>query len=443
MSHHKKINKPTVPKSHLYITTSGQNINQQTKPWKTIERYPFTSQLDIIFPTKQVKPSRSSSEIIDNSSDNVIELLSNINSYQLSSNFDISLFLHPEVARNYLRSGSLVALSIPELPGDDVFGIDGFGKIHLRLNRSTYESLGIVGRPSKFGPSKQYYMVEIDMRLESMRNGKKQYDRIYNKLQKFPLNAFMSWLPPSTFMNHSFKKWKVMISWVNELGELDEFKLPKEFLDIINLKKCKTNIIKSEKPFKNLWSIEQKNEADLISLYDELGLSLMSNSNDNNNEISSKENQILLNSISIKGGLFNSFKILQTLNLIIKLLPNCAIFGHLNQCSPLSFLSKKQIMKKNHELEIHQEKKRKKKNGKGIIINPERGIEAGFTNWSLICFDNVKDKDSKNTNFDEKDEKIILKRSIDKLEETEEEEKVSKSKKWVFYEFVGHDDTHC
>ncbi|KAL1919763.1 uncharacterized protein VTP21DRAFT_1694 [Calcarisporiella thermophila] len=78
---------------------------------------------------------------------------------------------------DYLRRGHVFAHSIGgRIDIDDIVVLDGDGKLTLSLSKDTYESLGLTGKPSKFG--RQKFVVIIDLLEKSMIPGKNGYERV-------------------------------------------------------------------------------------------------------------------------------------------------------------------------------------------------------------------------------------------------------------------------
>lgn len=101
----------------------------------------------------------------------------------------LSLFLEPGFIAQYIRSGSLYALSTTRLDTQDTVCLDGRGMLILSLTKDTYQQLGLVGRPCRYafgasgrmgdrksGPVSRY-IVELPLCDASFVPGKRGFER--------------------------------------------------------------------------------------------------------------------------------------------------------------------------------------------------------------------------------------------------------------------------
>ncbi|WFD36086.1 hypothetical protein MCUN1_002957 [Malassezia cuniculi] len=127
-----------------------------------------------------------------------------------------SMFLEPSFVAQYIRSGSLYALSTSALDSDDMLCIDGNGMLVLSLLKDTYQTLGLVGRPSRFGygssgragdrksGAMSRYIVELPLLAPSFVPGKRGYERALQCLRSWDeqrsnepsWTVLMTWTPP-------------------------------------------------------------------------------------------------------------------------------------------------------------------------------------------------------------------------------------------------------
>ncbi|KAL9933808.1 hypothetical protein V8E36_007466 [Tilletia maclaganii] len=171
---------------------------------RNIRSHIFTHALDVILPL----PGIDSNEVEDplallQSRDSALAaLLQQVGSSKSHpfyvAKVPLALFLNPEFVTGFIRNGSLTALSIhpsqsssstAEDPAQDTVALDGLGILHLSLSRETYQTLGLVGRESRFhrGPSGRYgdrssglvqsYVVELPLTGASFVPGKRGYER--------------------------------------------------------------------------------------------------------------------------------------------------------------------------------------------------------------------------------------------------------------------------
>ncbi|KAH9464425.1 hypothetical protein Pst134EB_003954 [Puccinia striiformis f. sp. tritici] len=221
MSHHKKPIKAGVPKAHLYISDgflSDNTIPLPAKdepartPSRQILHHPFTSQINLLLSNAETPSGKSSPEPVG--TQDLVQLLTGVGAYQHFTELNLADLLTDEFAQKYLRSGSLVAMSVSKVIGDDLFAIDGYGTIHMRLCQSTYQTLGLSGPRSKFGPPGQHFVVEIDTRDQAMRSGKAVHERAKKCLHNFPGSIFNELIGPKH--ESRGRRWDVVMAWVDE-----------------------------------------------------------------------------------------------------------------------------------------------------------------------------------------------------------------------------------
>lgn len=127
-----------------------------------------------------------------------------------------ALFLEPSFVANYIRTGSLYALSTAALDSDDALCLDGNGMLILSLTKDTYQTLGLVGRPSRFsygasgrcGDRKSgamaRYIVELPLLAPSFVPGKRGYERALHCLRAWDARREQHTSAPS---------WTVLLAW--------------------------------------------------------------------------------------------------------------------------------------------------------------------------------------------------------------------------------------
>ncbi|CAD6899801.1 unnamed protein product [Tilletia laevis] len=186
---------------------------------KAIGRHVFTHSLDVVLPLPNLTADQASASQEDLlkallARDQALAALirqlsgrgekqtssrpsSSSNRSQIQNTFyhakvPLALFLSPEFVTGFIRNGTLIALSMtshPDGSSEDIIALDGQGILTLSLTRETYQTLGLVGRESRFhrGPSGRYgdrssgdvqrYIVELPLRDQSFVPGKKGYER--------------------------------------------------------------------------------------------------------------------------------------------------------------------------------------------------------------------------------------------------------------------------
>lgn len=148
MSHHKKPVKPSLPKSQLFLSSGlliddllpsiGNDASGRppTLPSRPILYHPFTSQLNLLL-TDEQRPSNDQATRAPVAKQDLSDHLSSLGTYQSFSGLNLSQLMDFNFIQTYIRSGSLVALSVSKLIGDDVVAIDGHGM------HNAHESLSI------------------------------------------------------------------------------------------------------------------------------------------------------------------------------------------------------------------------------------------------------------------------------------------------------------
>ncbi|KAK0534910.1 hypothetical protein OC834_001709 [Tilletia horrida] len=173
---------------------------------EAIRRHIFTHSLDVVLPlpnlSAQEADSRANSTTLfntlasqDSQLASLLQSLGQASSAPLPATFHLArvplaLFLSPEFVTGFIRNGSLIALSVPFTnEDDDTIALDGQGILTLSLSRETYQTLGLVGRQSRFhrGPSGRMgdrssgtvnrFIVELPLASASFVPGKKGYER--------------------------------------------------------------------------------------------------------------------------------------------------------------------------------------------------------------------------------------------------------------------------
>ncbi|KAI8449962.1 ribonuclease P 40kDa subunit-domain-containing protein, partial [Phakopsora pachyrhizi] len=468
-SHHKKPTKPSVPDEHLFVSTgnlsefeSAQGIEDPSNfgldsslPLRAVLYHPFNSQVTFL-----LSDLESPSEPITKCSEDFFQEVNRLGSYQFFKNFEISQIMEPSFAQDYLRSGFLIALSVSKSPGEDLFAIDGHGTIHLRVCQSTYQTLGLAGRPSKFGPKDQYYIIKINMRLPEMRSGKKGYNRIRKCLESFPKSEFESWLEAETKLPP--RVWDVVMTYTDKNGDLK----PVQIQSSSSKSAVKTlfprieyqNRFFSKTPTSN---VNFYSDGDLSDFYDFIGQVILKDP-DSLKGICNLSRASLISSI----GFFHPKKLVEIVKLQANQSKLMVISCHTAPFSPFSFLTNRQTQEPLSTKGSCKSSNKKRKNGKSKMLGPERGTYAGPTSWTLVLFEPksfVSSSDLiKFTNEDRSnpmiDSEIISKAKITKegkdgMFNTESLKRKTlqpdqnyfpdRRRQWILYEAVGSYDTHC
>ncbi|RIA99709.1 ribonuclease P 40kDa subunit-domain-containing protein [Glomus cerebriforme] len=238
---------PEPVKSKLYISHSSIKL-EKSRHEQIILNHPFNNHLEIFF------PSIISSEKITN--------LFSKEFFYYKVDLPLSWFIERSFIQDYVKSGCVVALSLTEgIDITNVIALDSLGTLILNLTKDTYEELGLDGKPTEFGPSKQRFVVQINLKEKSLIPGKKGYERI-------------KWC----FNNTLTKKFTFLISFIkSDTKQSSEIDFPSSFNAKKILGKFDFNnifdhiLIPDLKIIKNI-SNESQWRLDAIEIYDWIGL---------------------------------------------------------------------------------------------------------------------------------------------------------------------------
>ncbi|POW20100.1 hypothetical protein PSHT_03894, partial [Puccinia striiformis] len=406
-SHHKKPIKAGVPKAHLYISDgflSDNTIPLPAKdepartPSRQILHHPFTSQINLLLSNAETPSGKSSPEPVG--TQDLVQLLTGVGAYQHFTELNLADLLTDEFAQKYLRSGSLVAMSdqkslpqvfeslngsfsiglvdrVPHLP--HLSSIISLGTIHMRLCQSTYQTLGLSGRRSKFGPPGQHFVVEIDARDQAMRSGKAVHERAKKCLHNFPGSIFNELIGPKH--ESRGRRWDVVMAWVDEQGSLqpiDASLLPTTTTVTARFPK----ISQSEKIVHHFTRPDTVDS--YLDLYDSIGEAIVSTSENHPRP----KGGVLACSIEATG-FFHPIKLAELAQTLIKTYRIVSITAHTARTAPFSFLTSRQTshLRSTNENIPPIKKPKKVKKGKRAMLGPERGIDAGPSSWTFVALE--------------------------------------------------------
>ncbi|WFD31404.1 ribonuclease P [Malassezia sp. CBS 17886] len=158
-----------------------------------IDAHPFQHAVDIVLPSRTTGTPAS----IDHVRASLVDTVKGAGSGPCLARVPLTLFLDPHFVASYIRSGSLYALSATRLDAEDSVCLDGQGLLVLSLTKDTYQTLGLVGRPSRFsygasgrmgdrksGPVSRY-IVELPLLAPSFVPGKKGFERARQCLESW------------------------------------------------------------------------------------------------------------------------------------------------------------------------------------------------------------------------------------------------------------------
>ncbi|OAV97161.1 hypothetical protein PTTG_26163 [Puccinia triticina 1-1 BBBD Race 1] len=462
-SHHKKPIKATIPKAHLYISegrlSSDNPIPIPTdkdelarSPSRQILHHPFTSQINLLLSHSTASASLEAAGLEPPGPPELLARLSDIGTYQHIANLNLADLLGVDFAKTYLRSGSLVALSVPKLVGDDLFAIDGYGTIHMRLCQSTYQTLGISGRRSKYGSPGQHFVVEIDMRDPAMRSGKAVYERTKRCLDAFPGSVFNDLLGPKHELRG--RRWEVVMVWVDEQGRLQ----PINASLLQPTTTFQTRVPEISRVEKRVPQLSQPDTVEgYLDLYEQIGEAILSTS-DNHPVPKGGIAACAIEAV----GFFHPIKLAELTGTLIKTYRIVSITGHTARSAPFSFLTLRQTHRPGPAVPSAPKKAKKAKKGKGAMLGPERGVNAGPSSWTFVALGQAKDSSSvepspgpadptrspppvpaiPDISIDSPADLVVRKRP--RIENDPSPPPLGiLTRPWIIFESVGALDTHC
>ncbi|KAG9305451.1 hypothetical protein G9A89_021169 [Geosiphon pyriformis] len=179
--------------SHSSVTTP------KSRHEKDILDHPFNHYVGVFLPNLTAKK---------------VEQWCNFKPFYYQAELPLTHFIDKAFLQQYVKAGKVYAHSFSEgIDISNTFALDGAGKLVLNLTKDAYETFGLDGKPAKFGPHRQRYIIEIDLRSSSMVPGKKGYERI-------------KWC----FEHNLSGTYPFMISFVDSAsGEIREISFPAEY----------------------------------------------------------------------------------------------------------------------------------------------------------------------------------------------------------------------
>eukprot|EP01133_Synstelium_polycarpum_P015006 gene15006-17744_t len=98
-------------------------------------------------------------------------------SYHIITTLD--LLLSQDFINTYIRPGGFSAISqLAHIGAGNVVAFMPDGKIVLSVDKDTYEQIGLQGKPSKFGPKRQHWIITLDVHSRDFTPTSKTYQRI-------------------------------------------------------------------------------------------------------------------------------------------------------------------------------------------------------------------------------------------------------------------------
>ncbi|PLW31284.1 hypothetical protein PCANC_10846 [Puccinia coronata f. sp. avenae] len=456
MSHHKRPIKAALPQSHLFVSdgtlshdntilVQGEDDEPAVRPpARQMLYHPFTPQINLLV-TNGAQISEKAGEP-PSTDPALLDLVARMGTYQHFSNLNMADLLGVEFAQTYLRSGSLVAISLSSVTGDDLFAIDGHGTIHMRLCQSTYQTLGISGRRSKFGPRGQHFVVQIDMRDPAMRSGKGIYQRTKKSLDNFPASIFNDLVGPK--FERKGRRWDVVMAWVDEQGRLQ----PINGTLLPSITVVETRVPEVQREEKAVCQLTKRETTDgYLDLYEQIGESILSTSETHR----CSSGRVYGSTVSGRG-FFHPMKLAELAQHLVRTYRMVSITGHTALSAPFSFMTTRQT----HQARRAALPPRKKvKKGKSAMLGPERAVDAGPSSWTFVALDHEGPSEEKGetsrlsadlSSFppacpdllaeDSPADMVVRKRP---RSDPATSSSLSAGRPWIMFESVGALDTHC
>lgn len=183
---------------------------------RALYTHPFNHTVDVLVP--------HTSFLTQNFISSLQRVLQNAGSGPCIAHVPLALFLEPTFVAQYIRTGSLYALSATWLDTQDSVCLDGQGMLVLSVTKDTYQQLGLVGRPSRFarGASGRKadrhsgvisrYIIELPLLDPSFIPGKRGYERAKQCLLAWDQARSKSSAVPM-LINGVPASWSMLLVW--------------------------------------------------------------------------------------------------------------------------------------------------------------------------------------------------------------------------------------
>ncbi|BGP07819.1 Ribonuclease P protein subunit p40 [Rhodotorula toruloides] len=187
---------------------------------KAVERISFGWQLEAVIPSTAASTSATLATTLE-------EALQAGGSFTMCEGINLGDLLTPDFLNSFVRSGSLVGLSLDDAEDADVVCIDGRGRLVLSLTKDTYELLGLPGRASAYGTLRQRFVVEISLVDSSFRAGKPGFERVKRALANWPGRTDLLDELGGQPAERPSKRFNLIMSYVDEQDQPRPVSLPK------------------------------------------------------------------------------------------------------------------------------------------------------------------------------------------------------------------------
>ncbi|XP_033230814.1 ribonuclease P protein subunit p40-like [Belonocnema kinseyi] len=189
---------------HCFTIEQGQ-IQPSNSP-SIIKTHYFNHSVSVVLPETIDVPEEIQSSLVDDK-----------DYYRIHDLYTHEL-VNKEFIEAFVKKGELSLLAVDrKIDCHDTLAIIPAGHLILSLTRSTYQTLGLEGKPTYFDrkfPSR--YVVTLDLKKECFTPGKKNYERVRNCLQenlKIPFDVVVAWDPPEEKLCPSS-----VAAWFNNRG---------------------------------------------------------------------------------------------------------------------------------------------------------------------------------------------------------------------------------
>uniref|UniRef100_UPI00358E266E ribonuclease P protein subunit p40 isoform X1 n=1 Tax=Myxine glutinosa TaxID=7769 RepID=UPI00358E266E len=141
--------------------------HRKTKHKEQIKKHYFNFRVQLFIPECGRLPNEMSN------------LPSELPPYYIVNGLPLTVLLQEDFIENFVRQGSVYALSYDtRIDQDDSFSLLPTGSLLLSLQKDTYETLGLQGKPSVYAGRKPLrYVVNIDLTSPTFKAGKNNYER--------------------------------------------------------------------------------------------------------------------------------------------------------------------------------------------------------------------------------------------------------------------------
>ncbi|GAA6012344.1 hypothetical protein JCM11491_007102 [Sporobolomyces phaffii] len=222
--HNKSSYRPPAPRHPQHFSSATLRLpldrsHGSQQLWNAIERVPFGWQLDVVLPS-------ASNDQVSNLIEQLKAEIDRTSRYQVVRGVNLASLLEPSFLTSFIRTGSLVAISLGGVRDEDVVAIDGRGRLVLSVCKDTYELLGLPGRASMHGSFRQRFIIEISLIDPAFRSGKPGFERVKRLLRDWPTETELFEQLQSDGGPRKGKTFDLVMSYVDATGHSQVIELP-------------------------------------------------------------------------------------------------------------------------------------------------------------------------------------------------------------------------